>query len=131
MEVYFKTVACIAITVILSLTLVKKSPDISLVLSIAVCTMAMYVMTHFLTPVIDFISQLQTVGQLDNEVFQVLLKAVGLGLLGEICSLICADSGNTALGKAIQILTVAAILWLSLPLMNGLLQMLQGILGDL
>lgn len=131
MDVYFKTVAGITIAVILSLTLSKKSPEISLVLSIAACTMVMCVAAYFLSPVMDFIYQLQSLGQLDSDIFRILIKAVGIGLLGEICGLICSDSGNTALGKALQILTVAAMLWLSLPLMNSLLQILQGILGDL
>lgn len=131
MDIYLKAVAGVSVTIIISLTLAKKAQDISMLLTIAVCCMVMGVAVYFLTPLIDFIKQLQTVGQLDTEAFKILLKAVGIGLVGEISSLICADSGNTALGKALQILSVIVILWLSLPLMTALLQTVQSLLGEL
>lgn len=131
MDIYLKAVAGVSVTIIISLTLAKKAQDISMLLTLAVCCMVMGVAVYFLTPLIDFIKQLQTVGQLDTEAFKILLKAVGIGLVGEISSLICADSGNTALGKALQILSVIVILWLSLPLMTALLQTVQSLLGEL
>ena len=131
MDIYLKAVAGVSVTIIISLTLAKKAQDISMLLTLAVCCMVMGVAVYFLTPLIDFIKQLQTVGQLDTETFKILLKAVGIGLVGEISSLICADSGNTALGKALQILSVIVILWLSLPLMTALLQTVQSLLGEL
>ncbi len=131
MDIYFKAVAGVSVTIILSLALAKKTQDISMLLSIAVCCMVMGTAIYFLAPLIDFIKQLQTIGSLDTEAFGILLKAVGIGLLGEISSLICADSGNTALGKALQILSVIVILWLSLPLMTALLQTVQNLLGEL
>jgi stage III sporulation protein AD len=83
----------------------------------------------YLQPVVDFIRQLQATAQLDDGMLEILLKAVGIGLIGEIASLICADTGNAALGKSLQLLSAAVILWLSLPLLTQLLELLQQILG--
>lgn len=131
MDLYFKVVAGVSVAIILSLALAKKTQDISVLISIAVCCMVMGAAVYFLTPLVDLIKQLQLIGNLDSGAFSILLKAVGIGLIGEISSLICADSGNTALGKALQILSVIVILWLSLPLMTALLETVQNMLGEL
>jgi hypothetical protein len=52
-------------------------------------------------------------------------------LIGELAGLICSDAGNAALAKSIQILTTAVILWLSIPLFESLLDLVQAILGEL
>ena len=88
------------------------------------------VVAGFLEPVLDFWKQLQQVGQLDETWLTILMKVVGIGLIAEVASLVCADAGNGSLGKAIQILAAAVILWLSIPLLEGLLELVQRILGE-
>ena len=60
-----------------------------------------------------------------------LLKIVGICFTAEIASLICEDSGNAALGKALQSLAGAVILYLSLPMLTKLLDLVEGILENL
>lgn len=60
-----------------------------------------------------------------------LLKAVGIGLVSQIAGAVCTDAGNGALARQLQLLGNAAILYLSLPLFSGLLELLQEILGEL
>ena len=84
----------------------------------------------YLRPVIELIDELQAVGQLDSGMLEIILKAVGIGLIGEIASLICSDAGNAALGKSLQLLSSAVILWLSIPLLTQLLELVQQILGE-
>jgi stage III sporulation protein AD len=69
--------------------------------------------------------------QLNTDLLAVILKTVGIGLIGELAGLICSDAGNAALAKSIQILTTAVILWLSIPLFESLLDLVQAILGEL
>jgi hypothetical protein len=60
----------------------------------------------------------------------ILLKVVGIGLIGEISALICTDSGNASLGKILQILSAAVILRLALPLLEQFLDLLEKVLGN-
>jgi stage III sporulation protein AD len=69
--------------------------------------------------------------KLNTDLLAVILKTVGIGLIGELAGLICSDAGNAALEKSIQILTTAVILWLSIPLFESLLDLVQAILGEL
>lgn len=129
MDIFVKCAAGILIAVVLVITLSKQDKNISLLLIIAVCCMVFGAAVTFLQPVLDFIKHLQSIGQLNSEMITILLKAVGIGLLAEITCLICTDSGNTSLGKALQLLATATILWLSLPLLNELIELIDNILG--
>ena len=86
-------------------------------------------MLQLLQPVLAFLRRLQTVGELDSQMTAIVLKSVGLALLGEITGLVCKDSGNEALGKTMGIVCTSAVLYLSLPLFDALLSMIEGVLG--
>lgn len=128
MDDFIKAAAITLIAVILSIILAKNNKDISLLLIMAVCTVTVTVAMRYIHPVIDFFRKLKTIGQLDAELFGILLKAVGIGLLSEITGMICTDSGNGALAKTLQILSTVVIIWISLPLFNSLLELLEKIL---
>lgn len=130
MELYWQGAAVVLLTVVLGLSLGSQKKDMGLLLTMGACCLVATVAVSYLKPVVEFVQQLQDLGQLDNDMLKILLKAVGIGIIGEIASLICTDSGNGALGKTLQLLTSSVILWLSLPLLKGLLEMIQEILGE-
>lgn len=128
MDLFLKTAAGILITVVLCLTLEKQSKDLAFLLSTAVCIMAVTAAATYLRPVLDFLDRLNTLGKLDPEMIRILLKAAGVGILSEITAMVCTDNGNSALGRSIRILGVGAILVLSLPLFESLLELIGNIL---
>ena len=117
------------LTVVLGIALGKQSKDISLILTIVVCVMVLLAAVSYLQPVVEFVKRLQSIGQLDTEYGQILLKSVGIGLVTEFAVLICNDSGNTALGKSLQIAATVVVLWISLPLMESLMDLIERIMG--
>ena len=131
MNIYFKVISGVLLAVSLCLVVEKRDKDLALVLSIAVCCMVAAASATFLSPVLSFWKKLEDVGQLDHTMVDILLKAVGIGLLGELVSLLCQDFGRNAVGKTVQLLSSAVILWLSLPLFQSLMDMLERILGGL
>jgi stage III sporulation protein AD len=80
-------------------------------------------------PIIEFIQKLKNLGNIDSDFMRIILKAVGIGMITEITVMICSDSGNASLGKSLQILSSAVILWISLPVLNQLIDLLDQILG--
>ena len=129
MDGFLRVCACVLVAVVLSLALNRHGKEMTLLLSIAVCCMVLTLTLAYLEPVMEFVSQLQSAGHLDHDILKIMLKAVGIGLIAEIAGLICADAGNGAMGKAVQILASAVILWVCLPLMTSLLELVQSILG--
>ena len=116
--------------VIMWIILSKQGKEYALLLSICACTLIFYVMFRFLEPVVDLLTQLQSLGNLQPEWLSIMLKAVGIGLIAEMGAMICNDAGNTVLGKTLQILGAATVLWLSIPLINSFLELVGQILGD-
>ena len=129
MEIFLKAAAGLLICAVFCLSLAKQGRDISLLLSILACTMAVIAALTFISPILSFIERLQVLAQWKNDMMQILLKAVGIGLISEVSALICNDAGNAALGKSLQILATCAIIWLSLPLITELVELLEKILG--
>lgn len=131
MERFYQAAAGVLIAVIIGLVLSKQGKDWTIILTALVSCMVLAVAAAYLEPILDFARQLQTLSNLDGDMLAVILKAVGIGLIAEIAALICQDAGNAALGKGIQILASIVILWLALPLMQGLLELVQKIMGGI
>lgn len=129
MDLFIKTSASILLVIVLYLTLMKQGKDIALLLTIITCCMVAAIAVYYLQPVVDFLDKLQSIGDLNGEMVGILLKTVGIGLISELICLTCTDAGNASLGKTIQILSSAVILWLSIPLFNTLLEIVENILG--
>ena len=129
MERFFQAAAAVLIAVIIGLVLSKQGRDWTIILTALVSCMVLSVTAAYLEPILDFVGQLKAVSNLDGDILVIILKAVGIGLVAEIAALICQDAGNAALGKGIQILASVVILWLALPLMQGLLELVQKIMG--
>lgn len=131
MNDFLKAAGLIVVCVILCLALSGHGKSFSTLLAIAVCCMVCVTAIGYVRPVIEFFTQLQHIGNLDPELVRILLKAVGIGVLSEVTSLICADAGNAAMGKALQILSTAVILWLSLPLFTSLIELITQIMTNI
>ena len=131
MNIALKVIAGVLVSSVLCLLLAKQGKEMSLLLTIAVCCMVLVTAGIFIQPIISFLQNLQSLGKLNTEMMSILLKAVGIGILSELVSYICTDMGNASLGKGLQVLSVAVILWLSLPLFQTLLDLLETILGTI
>lgn len=131
MEQFFRAVALVLLSVILILILKGGSKGIGELLSLLVCCMVMGAAVSFILPVLDFIRSIRDVTGVNSSLVTILLKVVGISVTAEIASLICADAGNAALGKALQLMATAVTMCLSLPVFTSLLQLIEGILKGL
>lgn len=130
MDTVFRCSGAAMVAVVLILTLRRQSGEMAMVLSVLTCCLLLLSGLKLLQPVVAFLRRLQSLGNLDGEMTAIVLKSVALALLGDITALVCKDSGNEALGKAMSIVCTAAVLYLSLPIFDALLSILEGILSD-
>lgn len=130
MDLFYKITAAALVTTVLTLVVRREEKDFALLLTMAGCAMAGMVLLTFLEPVLSFLSTLQTLGDLSGDMLLILMKAVGVGLVAEIAGMVCADGGNASLGKVIQLVGSAVILWLSLPIFQMLMDLMIRILGE-
>ena len=131
MGIFWKAAAAALIAVVLGLALGKQEKDISTMLTMAVCCMIVVAALVYLEPVLDFLRELEAFGDLQGDMLGILLKALGIGLVAEIAGMVCNDAGNGSLGKTVQLLGSAVILYLSLPVFRVLLELIREILGEI
>lgn len=128
MEGYFQAAGAVLVTVVLSVTVSQQHKSFSAVLSMAVCAMVLLLCGGYLESVTAFLDELETLGKLSGEMVKILLKTALIGIITEIAALLCADSGNASLAQSLRILSSGVILWLSIPVFRGLLELAQKIL---
>lgn len=126
MDWYLQALALVMVAVILGLL---SGSHHKLLLSLAACALVCFTAVRYLEPVLELLERLRELSGVSGQMLSILLKAAGIGLISELASLICADAGDQALGKAVSILTNGAILFISLPMLEELLELLQEVLG--
>ncbi len=82
-----------------------------------------------MAPVMELIQELSMLSNISSKTLEILLKTIGIGFIGEIVSLICADAGNSAISKLFHFFTQCVILWLSIPLIHQFIDLLKQILN--
>ena len=128
MGLFFRACSGALIAVILVLFTGKTSNGIGVMVGLAAVCGIIWITISYLSPVVDFVKRLRDYANLDDGMLSILLKAVGIGLTGEIGNLICTDAGNASLGKSLQILSTSVILWMSIPLFSTILDLIGQIM---
>ena len=131
MDPFLKAAALVLLALILTLALGSKGQETGILLTMAACVMVMILGISYLQPVMDFLRKLETLGNLNGDMTGILFKVAGIGIISEIVGMVCADAGNSSLGKALNIAAAGVILWLSIPIFDALLELIQRILGEI
>lgn len=130
MDVFWKTVGAALVSTILILALDRQNRDYSILVTVAASAMVTIAAAKLLEPVISFLGELESLGNLSSDLLLTLIKVFGIGMTGEIAASVCNDAGNSSLGKGLRFLSNAAILYLSIPVFSSLTDLFLQILGD-
>ena len=129
MTEYLRFTAVTLIGLILALVLGKQSKELGLLLTMGVCALVSIGALAFLEPVTELLRELRDLGELDGQAMTILIKCAGIAVLSELASILCTDAGEGAMGKALSLLSSGAMLWLSLPLLRQLLDLIGEVLA--
>ena len=131
MVLFWKAAGAALIAVVLGLALSKQQKDIGTMLTMAVCCMISGAALVYLEPVLEFLRELEGLGEMQGDILGILLKGAGIGLVAEIAAMVCSDAGNASLGKTLQFLGGSVILYLSIPVFRSFLDVIREILGGI
>lgn len=129
MELFWKAICVILLAVIFAVTIEKTEKDFSLVLTITACCIVLKVATQYLAEVITFLGEWNSDFHSQNSFINIILKISGVALVSELTSLISADAGKSSLTKAMEILGNSVIIFLSLPIFQTFVTIIQDLLG--
>ena len=82
----------------------------------------------FLVPMADEIQGIFMDSGLDEGYIRIIFKATAITVIVRITKELCCDSGETALGAAVEFWGRGALTYMSLPLMKVLLEMIKEVL---
>ena len=126
----FIQAAVIGVMAVIMASLLKKtSRELALLLSIAACILISLILLQLAKPVVEFFSKLRELAQLDKALMTPMLKTIGIGLLTQLCATVCSDAGETAVANLIELCGGILALYVALPLLEAVIDMVQSISG--
>lgn len=131
MEQFFQATAIVLMSMVLILTLKNQDRGIGQLLSILICAMVLMLAIRSFAPILEFVRSIQGMIDLNPSFIKRLVKCVGIAITAEIAELLCQDSGNGAMGKALQLFSTAMISYLCIPMLTQLLDLVQEVLSNL
>ncbi|MBR3078065.1 MAG: stage III sporulation AC/AD family protein [Oscillospiraceae bacterium] len=124
----FRLSALALTAALLTLAVKKQSPELALVLSLCACALAAAFLLGRLEPVLRLAERLAERGDLDPELTGALFRCLGLGLLTELSAAVCADAGQSALSKLVELGGGVLCLIACLPLLQAVLALIEELL---
>ena len=118
------------VAVIFATVLKKHCSDISVLLGLSAGILIGIFFLRALKPVTDFIDELRDLSGLDPELLEPVIKCLGIGFLSQISVNVCKDSGQSAIGKMIEISGSVLCLYISIPLFRNVLSLLSTLGGE-
>ena len=131
MDMFIKAAACGIAALILGTILPSDRKEVKMMLSIVACCAIAAVALAYLQPVLELVDHVKNIGNLNDEMIEILWKCVGVGIVSEISGMICKDMGNGTLEKMMYFAGRSAILWLTIPLFQEFMKLIEDVLSRL
>lgn len=122
-EEFFVVVAAAIMAMLLAVTLRDLKKEYALMLSLICGVLLLLWSVNALKPVIDQLTGLVELTQLDTEYSSLLLKALGISVCTQLACDACKDAGETAIGSKVEFCGKVCLLAMSLPLFGELLRL--------
>jgi len=126
----FALAAVAVIAAILSLTIKRYSPEVSVAVSLGGSILIMVVVFSTLSPFLSEIDRLYRGTGMNGEYGKILLKCLGICLISQIASDTCRDANETALASKIEIAGRASVLIAALPMFSQLINIAIKLIGS-
>ena len=112
-----------------AVTLRRQNADLAMLLGILGCCLGALLLLELLEPVLDYVKKLYSRVGLEDSLLSPLLKSVGIALLSQLGAAVCADSGQSALARVIELGGAVLCLSLSLPLFQAVFALIEQLSG--
>jgi len=128
MELVIKIAALAAITTLVAALIKRGAAEMSLVLELAVCALIVFAASTLAKPVAEVLTKAQALSGMSQAVFVPVIKCVFIGIVTRISSDMCKDGGQGAVSGAVEMAGAVGALYVALPLVVALLDMLGELL---
>jgi len=128
MESLVRFAAVCVVGAVLALFVKKNSPDMALMVTLAVCAVVLAALLIPMGEVLDLLGQMIEWTGMQEEVFMPLLKTLGIGLICRIGGDLCRDAGQSAMASLVEMGGALGAVLVSVPLLRAVWDMLQSLI---
>lgn len=107
----------------------RENRSFSMLLSIAACFVILVLLATILEPILTFSKELAGLANLDMAYLRPVFKCVGIAIIVQVVAPACRDAGETAIAATIELCASVVALYLSLPLLSAVIQMIKELMG--
>ena len=111
-----KIISFIIASLFLSIVLKNSKSNLSVLVTVVAAVLLITLSINTLLPTIEFISSLSQKINFDNGYLKIILKCIAICYLGNFCSNLCKDSGESTLAYSSEIVCKCMVVSLSLPI---------------
>ena len=129
METAGKLIAAALLCCVLCLLLQKQAPELTLVLCVLGCVLCLLTTLPLFSQILECVKRLEALTGLSGAVFSPLLKTAAVGILSQLAGALCRDGGRQSLAGTVELCGGILCLYLSLPLLELVLSLLQNMIG--
>ena len=120
--------ACGLIGLVIIIIVKQYRPEFAVYISLASGILILFLVMDKLTGVINLIKSVAEKSSINNSFIQLLLKITGIAFLTEFAVSICKDAGESAIASKIEIGSKVIIIFLSIPVISNLMEIIFKIL---
>ncbi len=110
------------VAAILCRLLDKYNKEQAVMLSIATCAAVLGFIIIFISPVLNMISNLYSMCDMDEDYSLIIFKSLGICYITQFACDVCRDCGENAIGTVAEIAGKTALVILALPLFENLIE---------
>ena len=129
MDTVWKVVGLAMVAACCCMVLRSQTGVLAMALSLLVCALILGATCQLFQPVLQVLDTLRSMSGLEEAVTAPVLKVMGIGFVSQIAVTVCEDTGEKALGQAVEVGCSILALYVTLPLISAVLQLLKDILG--
>lgn len=129
MDTVWKVVGLAMVAACCCMVLRSQTGALAMALSLLVCALILGATCQLFQPVLQVLDTLRSMSGLEEAVTAPVLKVMGIGFVSQIAVTVCEDTGEKALGQAVEVGCSILALYVTLPLISAVLQLLKDILG--
>ena len=115
---------CALCAVLFAALVQKTNKEYALLISLGTAAVLLLFSLERAGPVLQQVEDLAASGPLEGEAVGLMLRAVGITVVGQVVARLCKDAGESALAYTVELAARAAVLAAALPALGRLLKYL-------
>ena len=128
MDVLVKVLAVAVTGSVLGLVIKKNSPEMALLLTIALAVFAVSLSAKIVSEILEFVKSVSDAAGISPSVLAIVLKTVGIAVVTKISADISKDAGQLSVASNVEFAGAAVALYIALPLFKTVVSMIDSLI---